>query len=314
MVTLTRWTGLGALACAPLLASANGTAPAAAAVSAPAVIAAPAPAEASVDAEHHDALARPSLPLAGAGLGEQNGQGGQRTMPAYIGPLPTVPAEVPAPVRPAPDTAEPRVEPPPAVAAPGGMPGWMPFVPYYGIPVWAPPVPPHFQVGGVTYVLMWVPVPLAAAGVPAGAPAGAAPQAGLPGPVVPASTPAALAPRPPVEATGTATGVTGMPAVTPSIEAAPVEPAPREAAAANAVARSSESAPVVDYGPVAPTPVIYLRRAVRAPVATPARASTTTPERASTAAPARASAPPAEPAPAPRRRMCWNNGVVEPCR
>lgn len=294
MVTLTRWTGLGALACAPLLASAHGTAPAAAAVSAPAVIAAPASAEASVDAGHHDALARPPLPLAGAGPGEENGQGGQRAMPTYIGSLPSVPAEVPAPVGPGPDTAEPRVEPPPAVAAPGGMPGWMPFVPYYGIPVWAPPVPPHFQVGGVTYVLMWVPVPLAAAGVPAGA----APQAGLPGPVVPASTPAALAPRPSVEATGTATGVAGMPAVMPSIEAAPVEPAPREAAAANVVARSFAPAPVVDYGPVAPTPVIYLRRAVRAPVA----------------APVRASAPPAEPAPAPRRRMCWNNGVVEPCR
>ncbi|MEW6119747.1 MAG: hypothetical protein AB1593_06635 [Pseudomonadota bacterium] len=73
--------------------------------------------------------------------------------------------------------------------------------------------------------------------------------------------------------------------------------------------------PVIDYGPVAETPVVVLASPKTAPVSrTPLR---TKPASAKARKPAASKTVPlrAKGAPAPtKKRMCWNNGVVAPCK
>lgn len=261
---------VAALACAPLLSFANGTAPAAA-VSAPPLAAVPAADPVPAPAPITSPVVPPAMSAAAA---------------------PDAPS---APVVDGSPVTTFLVGMPPAAPS-----GWMPWVPVYTVPVWPAhwplpvPIQPATGPGGVAYVLMWVPVPLGGAAAPA---AEVSPGSSAAQPAVEdaAPTPAAEAPgAQPVDETAAPPASAAPAAPTPPAADAPPVPAPAAARPVN-----------VDYGPVAPTPVVYLVRRSRpqAPAVAPARA------------PAKAT-PPAAAAPraTPKPRLCWSNGVVGPCR
>ena len=171
------------------------------------------------------------------------------------------------------------------------------------------------------FVMVWVPVQaLQAASIP--------PVVDY-GPV--AETPVVMLPEPDPEPApqAAATGETqpavalpvpaDMPAASPGPDGAAVPAVAPEAATPpleQAVAESvqvSVPATDVDYGPVAPTPVVELPDftappAVAAPAQPPATVKKKPVVRKKPVSKAPAAATPA------RKRMCWNNGVVAPCR
>lgn len=274
---------VAALACAPLLSFANGTAPAAA-VSAPPLAAVPAADPVPAPAPITSPVVPPAMSAAAA---------------------PDAPS---APVVDGSPVTTFLVGMPPAAPS-----GWMPWVPVYTVPVWPAhwplpvPIQPATGPGGVAYVLMWVPVPLGSAAMPA-AETAPAPSAALPSVDDVAQSPAPAASTPPSPAEPADAPAPALTVAAPPAPAAASAPAAANSAplatAAGVGARPAARPATVDYGPVAPTPVVYLLRRARppAPAVAPARA------------PASAAAPVAKTRPAPKRRLCWSDGVVAPCR
>ena len=207
------------------------------------------------------------------------------------------------------------------VPAPGMM--W-PMAPAYPAPI---PMP-YPSAGWRPFVMMWVPVTAQApASVTAGVgygPVADAPVVELP---LPASTPeSASAPVP----TPAPAGAMRSPAITepgkpdegPAAAVSVLElPASAETGGLSLAADAQASAmPAVDYGPVAPTPVVdLLALEQQAAVPRPRNMTRVAPKplqksvRQSpvTAAPASALQPAAKPV---KKRLCWNKGVVAPCR
>lgn len=208
----------------------------------------------------------------------------------------------------------------------------------FGVVAWPAPLPmpvaPMPAAGGwLPVVLVWMPVQaLAPSGVDYG-PVADTPVVELPAPDdvvasevppasspepegVPAPTPAGEAggghpPAPPSERPAAPDrSDTGSPAAaavaSPAVasDAGTARPAtaagaPLQADSAGGVAAPAAVAkPGVDYGPIAPTPVVHLVK--------PRKPAATRPAGAKPAA--------ALPAPPPKRRLCWTNGVVAPCR
>ncbi|MCA1978677.1 MAG: hypothetical protein LDL19_05510 [Thiobacillus sp.] len=207
----------------------------------------------------------------------------------------------------------------------------------------APPVPPARMLapsGWVPYVLVLVPVqPSAPAQVDYGpvaeTPVVPLPEPETPVPPVETEIRGADAVEPPAVAAPAI--VAAPPAAVPAAENAPPVPATPAPAAASAPAIESQgpvpmkaaepvAAPVqlaveaksaaapadVDYGPVAPTPVVDLLAVAASPAprsAVPSTAGRTVKPVVKKPAAARpAAVPPA------RKRMCWSNGVVSPCK
>jgi hypothetical protein len=185
-------------------------------------------------------------------------------------------------------------------------------LPQYPAPIAIPPAAP------VTWPpFMWVLVPVQAmAPVPAGinyGPVADAPVVELPPPdeVPAATTPEGAMPVPTVVEMDRPATEGKATTDTPVMNALPA-PDAKESAAAPAVA--SEGALMVDYGPVAPTPVVDLLALQQQTAAeSVSRPSTPQSARKSTASssPKPRSAATARPA---KKRMCWTNGVVAPCR
>jgi hypothetical protein len=199
-------------------------------------------------------------------------------------------------------------------------------LPYPGYPVWSP--------------FVWVLVPIAAL-TPGSAPASAEVDYGpvAETPVVelpllgetPEPTSAPLpppAPTPAVSEAATLTSDMRDPAkpVDDSAAAAPARELPVSAGTERSSPTADEptaavpmSQTAVDYGPVTPTPVVDLL-ALEKPAAAPRpkkpRAAPKPLQPASNAPATAAPAPPPLPTPAPpaRKRLCWNKGVVAPCR
>lgn len=234
-----------------------------------------------------------------------------------------------------PDTAKP-VAPstvPPGVAM---SPVWVQLpmagtYPYVMVPPSLPAYPlPQMTLppGWGPFVMVWVPVQaLQSQPNPAVVdygPVAETPVVELPEPV-PADTvaparEAVLAPEP-VAAPPT---LASSPAVSEQVaaEAAPEPvPAPALAGKPDAVAAPlAEAPPAIDYGPVAPTPVVdllSLTASLAASEALPAQAQKTAAPAPVTKKPVvrkkTVRQPPASVTPA-KKRMCWNNGVVAPCR
>lgn len=279
---------VGILLGTPWLVAANGTAPAAAAVSKTPAEVVPAPAPAPILAPTPTPVPAPApTPVSNA--------------------LPP-PTPVEAGAGPSPAAADSSGDALPVTTPPATPSGWLPFVPIYTVPVWSvqfplpAPIQPGTAPGGVAYVLMWVPVPLVATPPAAGAGAPPVQSGALPSATAGAlaHVPEAPAPQIPAEAAvETARAVATSPSLTVSAQSlaaasvgAPAVQAPRAPLAAK-----------VDYGPVAPTPVVYLRLRAGAPAVRPARVP------AAVVAPAQRAT-----RPAPKRRMCWTDGVVAPCR
>lgn len=199
---------------------------------------------------------------------------------------------------------------------------------------WLSPAPVAWQ--WPMFVVVWIPVQPESPAPPA-AEGGAAAVAADPAPAATAQLPGgdALAPvaaATPAESTPTAGQSVPAAAASPALPASPAataataaEPQPDAPTRALAEARSGAQAqaapvvwpvPVVDYGPVAPTPVVDLiALEKRTAVAVKKPASETLRKRARAAAgPAAAAQPAQAPAAPAKRRLCWTNGVVAPCR
>jgi hypothetical protein len=212
---------------------------------------------------------------------------------------------------------------------PQAMPPMAPPVTYpmpFGVVGWPAPVPmpmaPGPASGGwLPVVLVWMPVQaLAPSGVDYG-PVADTPVVELPAPddAVASEAPPASSPEPVPAPAGEAggghppaapdRGDTGSPAAAVASTAVasgagaarPAAPPgePLQAASAGGLAApAAVTKPGVDYGPIAPTPVVHLVK--------PRKPAATRPAGAKPAA--------ASPAPPPKRRLCWTNGVVAPCR
>jgi hypothetical protein len=222
----------------------------------------------------------------------------------------------------------------PPVAAPGVAmtPMWMQLpvagsYPYYLMPT--QPVPPYpvpqmtLPPGWGPFVMVWVPVQVLQA-MPM-------PPVVDYGPV--SETPVVVLPEPepePVAKVVSDTPPVAMPvladlpavSLTPALVGAVPALAPQEVSAAPVEPRSAESDPAraqdVGYGPIASTPVVELPDftappATSAPMQPPVKAnkkpvsSKKPAKKPAKTQPAAASAP-------TRKRMCWSNGVVAPCR
>ena len=192
------------------------------------------------------------------------------------------------------------------VPAPGMM--W-PMAPAYPAPI---PMP-YPSAGWRPFVVMWVPVTAQApASVTAGvgySPVADTPVVELP---LPASTPEPVSAPVPTPAPA---GAMRSPAITE-----PGKPDDGPAAAISPLALPVSAMKAVDYGPVAPTPVVdLLALEQQAAVPRPRNMTRVAPKplqksvRQSpvTAAPASALQPAAKPV---KKRLCWNKGVVAPCR
>jgi hypothetical protein len=183
-----------------------------------------------------------------------------------------------------------------------------PVLPQYPVPMatppaWAPiiwvmvPLRPMALVPAETDYGPVADTPVIELPLPDEAPAIPAPEVAMPAP------PMAEADRPVTEA-----GATAGPAAT---EASAAAATPEISAAPTAAAVGAET---VDYGPVASTPVVDLRVLEQQAAAEGApKPSTSNPARKapSTASPKPRSTAADKPA---KRRMCWTNGVVAPCR
>ena len=221
------------------------------------------------------------------------------------------------------------------VAGPGGV-YWIP-VPAVSWPVapqYPAPIPLPYPAYAGERPNVWMPAP-----VPAQAPAPVPGSAGVDyGPV--ADTPVVELPvfdatpdSVPVPAPAEPAGAALAPA-TPEpakpVESSATETVTPESTATAGVDQPSPAAEVptsvvpaslttVDYGPVAPTPVVDLLAAERQAAAPrPRKKAQVAPKPLQPASNAPATAAPASPAPTAsqpaKKRLCWNKGVVAPCR
>ena len=256
--------------------------------------------------------------LLGPGLAIANGTapGVSDTSPVLVAPAATPPA--PAWLQRAP-AAWPQVVY--WVPAPGMM--W-PMAPAYPAPI---PMP-YPSAGWRPFVMMWVPViAQAPASVTADVdygPVAVTPVVELP---LPASTPEPVSgpvPAPAPEGTILSPAITepGKPDEGSAAAVSVLElPASAETGGLPLAADAQASAmTAVDYGPVAPTPVVDLLALEQQAAALQPRDMTRVAPKPSqksvrqspvTAAPASASQPTAKPV---KKRLCWNKGVVAPCR
>ena len=222
------------------------------------------------------------------------------------------------------------------VVGPGGM-YWIPVpavrwpaAPQYPAPI---PLPYPAYAGGQPNVWMPVPMPAQApAALPGSAEVDYGPVADTPvvelsafdatsdsAPVPAAAEPAGAALTPALPESAKPVAGSTAETITPELPASagmgqPSAPAEAQASVVPA------SLTAVDYGPVAPTPVVDLLAAERQAVAPrPRKKAQVAPKPLQPAsnAPA-ASAPASPPVPTPaqpaKKRLCWNKGVVAPCR
>lgn len=182
--------------------------------------------------------------------------------------------------------------PPPGMVWPYPAPMTMPAAPY---PAWRP------------VMMLWVPVTVPAT-----------PASGVDyGPV--ADTPVVYLSQP-----DEATGPASTSAVPEAEAAAPADstsdkteaPEPKSSLPALPLAEATQPAAVVDYGPIAPTPVVDIEVLQQPSVADqPAQTTTAKPKstrkKATSATKKLRSGATAKPV---KKRMCWSGGVVAPCR
>jgi hypothetical protein len=216
----------------------------------------------------------------------------------------------------------------PAAAAPQAA-GWPMPNPSGAVGMWLPvPLPTR---PGMPPALTWVPVVLVplmvAPPLPQGAVVDYGPVSDMPAVVLPSpeepqapSAPAAEAVAPaslptevdygPVAATPVVVlSSPEEPQIAPTPAAEAVAPAPSDAVAGSVPAWMP---PDVDYGPVTATPVIDLQeleKQLSAPPPKPGKPSR--PSSGASKPKAQATAKPAAPA---KKRMCWENGIVAPCK
>ena len=222
------------------------------------------------------------------------------------------------------------------VVGPGGM-YWIPVpavrwpaAPQYPAPI---PLPYPAYAGGQPNVWMPVPMPAQApAALPGSAEVDYGPVADTPvvelpvfdatsdsAPVPAAAEPAGAALTPALPESAKPVAGSTAETITPELPASaggmgqPSAPAEVRASVVPA------SLTAVDYGPVAPTPVVDLLAAERQAVAPrPRKKAQVAPKLPQPASNAPAAAAPVSPVPTAsqpaKKRLCWNKGVVAPCR
>ncbi len=232
-----------------------------------------------------------------------------------------------APVAPVAPVAMPAVTPSPTPPAVQMTPVWMQVPlngapPYYLAPQaampWAMapayPVLPPAQMfvpppGWVPFVLVLVPMQAPTQGGVNYGPVAETPVVVLP-PEVPAS--AAEAGPAAVQAPVSASAPPAVPSAAVPPVAAPA--GPEVDAVVPASVPEAFAAPGIDYGPVAPTPVIELPAPDQAAVAEAKPAAKPVPRPVRKPVARKPVAKPRAAVPPVKKRMCWSNGVVAPCR
>lgn len=234
------------------------------------------------------------------------------TQPYYVVPQAGGMVWSAAPVYPTPPM------PPVKMLAP---PGWVPYV-LVLVPL-QPPAPPAVDYGPVAET------PVVTLPPPETSPSPAEPETGAPVMVEPAAVapaaqpapsdpvPVAEQPVPPATATSLPDAVPPAPAAeSPTPPAPAVEPPPPAGVSTNPTVATVEPEPLpglpeIDYGPVAPTPVVSLLAAapqsLSPSVVKPTVKQTAKPVVKKPAVRAGVAQP-------VKKRMCWSNGVVSPCK
>lgn len=220
---------------------------------------------------------------------------------------------LPAAAAPRPSSAAAPIMAPPQAA------GWPMPNPAGAVGMWVPVPLPTWP--GMPPVLTWVPVVLVPLMVAPASPQGAVvdygPVSDAPVVVLPsAEEPQAAAWMPtevdygPVAATPVVVlSSPEEPQVAPTPAADAVAPAPTDAGAAGTSAWEPSN---VDYGPVTATPVIDLQELEKQLSAPPPRPGKPSRPSGSASKPkAQAASKPAAPT---KKRMCWENGIVAPCK
>lgn len=223
--------------------------------------------------------------------------------------------------------------PPAAASTPPVPPSWIQTAAAMQVPVYYmmvppgmmwpsyPPFPAYGMILRPAYV-PWFPFPLtppqptADPAVAEYGPVAETPVVELPPPeAVAAPDPQEPPPRAPADAGTGASAAVPVIGRTPSAEeGGPLGATQSTAPVADAAPPGA--APSVDYGPVAATPVVDLIALERQPQIAPSpdAAAPKTPRKRVHAPAAAPQAAPRQPAQPPKRRLCWTNGVVAPCR
>lgn len=197
-------------------------------------------------------------------------------------------------------------------------PGWVPFMVVL-VPVQAPAqgLPDYGPVSPAPVVVLPTPdVPAAAPAAIDYSPLSETPVVVLPAPDAQTSPPAAIDYGPVSEAPVVMLPLPDASPGTEAAEAVTLAPAQTEAVVQPVASVESFVAPAVDYGPVASTPVVSLLADEQATTVPPHPAVKAKARSRRSGKPAvrKATAKPRAAAQPVKKRMCWSNGIVAPCR